>query len=102
VQEAITSSPNISTFYDTLGRIQSQLAKPADAIKSFRTALDKDPNDVEAMIGLADLLQSKPAGRDEARALLTRINAIVDAGAPIAPTIRKQLDKVKMALSSTL
>ena len=99
---AIASRAEASTYYDTLARIQLQSGKPADATRNFRLALDKDPNDVEAMIGLADLLQTTPAGRDEARSLLTRINVIVAGGAPLAPTIRKELDRVKTALSSTL
>lgn len=100
--EAIAASPNISTFYDTLGRIQSQQGRKPEAVKNFRLALDKDPNDVEAMIGLADMLQAQPEGRDEARSLLTRINTIVEGGTPLAPSIRKELDRVKSALSASI
>jgi tetratricopeptide (TPR) repeat protein len=102
VLQAITAYPNVSTFYDTLGRIESRAGKTTDAIKDFRLAVDKDPNDLDAMIGLADALQSQPAGRDEARALLGRINAIIDGGTPLTPPIRRQLDRVKSAITSSL
>jgi len=97
---AIAAEPNVSTFYDTLARIQLRLGKTDDAIKSFRTALDRSPANVEAMIGLADVLETQPAGRDEARSLLLRIDAASQGGPPLAPPLRKQLDRVKGALSS--
>lgn len=99
--EAIAADPNAATFYDTLARIEAQLGKSKDAVRDFRIALEKDPGDVEAMIGLADELQSQPDGRDEARSLLDRINARVDAGTPLMQPIRKQLEHVKTALSSS-
>ena len=64
--QAVAAYPDVSTFYDTLGRIEFRLGKTAGAIKNFRIALEKDPNDLDAMIGLADSLQSDPAGREEA------------------------------------
>jgi tetratricopeptide (TPR) repeat protein len=100
--QAIATNPEVSTFYDTLGRIEFRRGKTSDAIKNFRIALEKDPNDLDAMIGLADSLQSQPAGREEARALLGRINAMVDGGMLLTPPIRKQLDRVKSAMTSSL
>ena len=100
--EAIAAYPEASTFYDTLGRIEFRLGKTADAIKTFRTAVEKDPSDLDAMIGLADSLQSQPSSREEVRALLTRINAMVDGGMSLSPPIRKQLERVKSAMTSSL
>lgn len=100
-KEAIVADPNTATFYDTLARIEEGLGKSSSSIRDFRIALEKDPNDVEAMIGLADELQSEPAGREEARSLLGRINARLDAGVPLLQPIRKQLEHVKTALSSS-
>jgi hypothetical protein len=57
---------------------------------------------VEAMIGLADVLQSRPNDREEAKSLLTRIDAIVQSSTPLPPPLRKQLDRVKSAISSSL
>lgn len=101
-RQAIAAAPEASTFYDTLARIQALLGKPSDAVRNFRVALEKDPNDIEAMIGLADVLQSQPAGREEARSLLTRINTMIDGGTPLMRPIRKQLDHVKTELSSSI
>jgi predicted Zn-dependent protease len=101
-RQAIAAQPDVSTFYDTLARIEAQLGNSTEAIKNFRTALAKDPNDIESMIGLADALQSQPTGRDEARSLLTRINTMVDGGTPLMQPIRKQLEHVKTGLSASV
>lgn len=103
VRRAIATAPNVSTFYDTLARVQIEAGKTAPAVQSFRDALARDPRNVEAMIGLADVLQSNPAARDEARTLLTRVNAALQSsGPPLSAPIRKQLDRVKGALSASL
>lgn len=99
---AIAANPTVSTFYDTLARIQLRLGKVDQAVGNFRTALDRNPGNIEAMIGLADALQSRPQDREEARLLLNRIDAALRAGAPIPTPLRKQLDRVKTALSSSL
>lgn len=101
-KEAIAADRNNGTFYDTLARIEAKLAKHDQAIANFRIAMQKNPNDVEAMIGLADELQSQPSGREEARALLGRINARLDAGTPLLQPIRKQLEHVKTSLSASI
>ncbi|HEY2588154.1 MAG TPA: tetratricopeptide repeat protein [Tepidisphaeraceae bacterium] len=101
-KEAVAAAPDASTFYDTLARIEGQLGHRPEAIRNFRQAIDKNPADIEAMVGLADALQSQPDGRDEARALLTRISALLDGGTPLLPPIRKELDRVKTALSASL
>ena len=102
VRQAIDALPAVSTFYDTLARVQLQSGKTDDAVKSFHTALDTDQTNLEAMIGLADVLQSRRDGRDEAKSLLTRINAAVSSGASLPPAVRKQFERVKGALSSSL
>lgn len=102
VRRAIATAPNVSTFYDTLARVQVEAGKTAPAVQSFRDALARDPRNVEAMIGLADALQSNPAARDEARTLLTRVNAALQSSPPLSAPIRKQLDRVKGALSASL
>jgi predicted Zn-dependent protease len=99
---AIAADPSVSSFYDTLARIQLRQSKANDAVKNFRAALDRNPANVEAMIGLADVLQSRPQDREEARSLLGRIDAALRAGAPIPSPLRKQLDQVKSALTSSL
>ena len=97
---AVNSSASNSTFYDTLARIQLQLGHRAAAIKAFHIALEKDANNVEAMIGLADLLQGGAPDREELRSLFTRINSALAAGTPVPNQLRKQLERVKNAMSS--
>jgi predicted Zn-dependent protease len=99
VHSAISGNPNRATFYDTLARVELATGKPTQAAGDFRVAIEKDPAAVEAMIGLADLLQSQPGGKTEARTLLTRVNALIDANTPMTPTIRQQWEKLKTTLS---
>lgn len=98
---AISTEPGVSTLYDTLARVQLRLGKVDEAVKNFRAALNRNPANVDAMIGLADVLQSRPQNREEARALLARIDAAMKDGAAIASPLRKQLDRVKTSLSSS-
>jgi predicted Zn-dependent protease len=100
-REAIAAEPGISTLYDTLARVQLRAGKTDDALKSYRSALERNASNVDAMIGLADALESRPQARDEVKSLLTRIDAAVRDGAAIASPLRKQLDRVKTALSSS-
>jgi tetratricopeptide (TPR) repeat protein len=99
---AIAARPDVSTFYDTLARILLQTGRTDEAIKNFRIAVEKDSNDVDAMIGLAEVLQSRPANRDEAKELLSRINTLVDRGASLTPDVRKQLDHLRSGLSLSI
>jgi tetratricopeptide (TPR) repeat protein len=48
-EQAVAASPDTSSFYDTLARIYSHQGKRDLAVKAFRTAREKDPNNVEAM-----------------------------------------------------
>lgn len=98
---AVAAAPSVSTFYDTLARIQLQQGNRDAALKSFRTGLEKDPDNLEAMIGLADALQARESDRQEARGLMGRINAALQSANPLPPPVRKQLDRVKSALSAT-
>lgn len=98
---AIAAAPSVSTFYDTLARIQLQEGNRDAALKNFRTSLEKDPNNAEAMIGLADALQSRDSDREEARGLLARINAAIQSANPLPPPVRKQFERLKSALSAT-
>ena len=101
-RDAITARPGISGFYDTLARVELAESKNDDAAKNFRAALARDPNNVEAMIGLADLLQTSSQNREELKQLMIRIDASTRSGAPLAPPIKQQLDRVKSALTSSI
>jgi len=100
-RSAIASDPNVATFYDTLARIELRTARADAAVTDFRAALDRNPSSIEAMIGLADVLQTRPSDRDEAKALLLRIDAALQQR-PLPATLKSQLDRVKTALSSSM
>ena len=101
-RSAIAAAPNTSTLYDTLARIQLRLGKPDDAVKSFHAALDRNDNNLEAMIGLADVLESRSQDRDELKSLMLKIDGAIRAGAAVPTPLRKQFDRVKSAVSSSL
>jgi tetratricopeptide (TPR) repeat protein len=100
--DAIAAAPNQSTFYDTLARIYAQTGRRDDAMKTFHDALSKDPNNVEAMIGLADVLRSFASGRNEAKQLFGQANSLIQSGVPLPPPLRQQFERVKTAVSSSL
>lgn len=101
-RSAIAASPNISTFYDSLARIELRLGRTDNAVKDFHAALDRNDKNLEAMIGLADVLASRSQDRDELKALMLKVDSAIRAGAAISDPLRKQFDRVKNAVSSSL
>ena len=101
-RRAIARAPAVSTYYDTLARIQLHSDQKAEAVKSFRQALALDGRNIEAMIGLADVLQSTPSDRDEARSLLKSIDGAIQSGVALPAPVRQQLQRLKGALSSSM
>ena len=97
---AIKRAPGNSSFYDTLARVQLRAGKSVAAAQTFRDALARDPNNVEAMIGLADALRSSSSDRDEARSLLTRVDAALVGGTRLSASLRQELTRVRAAISS--
>ncbi len=95
-QQAVAASPGTSTFYDTLARIYSRQGKRDLAVKTFRTAREKDPNNVEALIGLADELSH--GGRQDANAakeLLLEINGLVGKDSALPTPLLEQLKTLR-------
>ncbi len=98
-ESAIAARPGDATFYDTLARIQAKFGAFAAARESFATAIAKDPNSIEAMIGLADLLSRDPASRDAARDLLIRVHKLMQANPLLSPVLQKQYQAAKNAVA---
>jgi len=91
-EQAVAASPDTSTFYDTLARIYSRQGKRDLAVKTFRAARDKDPNNVEALIGLADeLSHGTRQDADAAKALLTEINGLIEKNPTLSGLVQEQL-----------
>src|SRR5665213_1971540 len=98
---AVAARPDVASYYDTLARIQARSGDHAAAADNFRTALTKDPNSLEAMIGLADLLSKDPKGREQAKDLFERIQRLVQSNPPLSPALRQQFQVVRDALAGT-
>ena len=104
-ESAIKAQPQEARFYDTLARI---LARGGDrdsatnAIKTFRIALSKDPNSLEALIGLADLLSHDPRERQEATDLLRKAGELLKSSPPIPPLVLKQYQSACQVLAISL
>jgi cytochrome c-type biogenesis protein CcmH/NrfG len=101
-ESAVAAAPNVASFYDTLARIQSRASQTDAAIKSFHTALQKDPASLEAMIGLADLLCKDSSRRPEAKGLVAEINRRLKASPPLSSPLRKQFDEVRSAVAESI
>jgi tetratricopeptide (TPR) repeat protein len=97
-EEAIAMYPTTTTYYDSLARIQAKQGNTDAAIATYQKARKIKSNDVEILIGLADLL-SQNGKRDEAMPLLRQIDAII-SGQTLSPALKEQLDSVRSDLSS--
>ena len=56
IDRAIELSPGTASFYDTLARVQLRLGQRETAIATFEKALKLEPNNLDALIGLATTL----------------------------------------------
>jgi tetratricopeptide (TPR) repeat protein len=103
-KQAVAGSPATSGFHDTLARVYSRLGRRPEAIAEFRTAIEKDRDNVEPLVGLADELArgNQKSESSEARTLLTQINRTVGAAGspPLSTPVRKQLESVRAALEA--
>lgn len=99
--EAVAASPMVSGFYDTLARVQSKNGENAEAIKNFEMARKLQPNSLEALIGLADIL-SRTGQRDRALPVLQQIDTLLSDKPDLSPPLKQQLDTVREALSSSM
>ncbi|HWE94420.1 MAG TPA: tetratricopeptide repeat protein [Tepidisphaeraceae bacterium] len=100
-QAAVAAQPTTASFYDTLARVQAKAGDRKSAIATFRTALEKDPNSLEAMIGMADLLTQEPGKRDEARDLVAQIKRLMEASPPLPTVLRQQYQAVRDAIAGS-
>ncbi|MDB5290103.1 MAG: tetratricopeptide repeat protein, partial [Phycisphaerales bacterium] len=100
-EAAVAAQPMNASFYDTLARVQAKSGDRKSAIGSFRAALEKDPNSLEAMIGMADLLLQEPGRRDEAKDLVAQIKRLMEASPPLSAVLRQQYQSVRDAVAGS-
>jgi Tfp pilus assembly protein PilF len=91
---ATAAAPNVSSFHDTLARVEAKRGRLDAAVTSFRKALALEPNSLEAMIGLADVL-TQTGKRDEARQQLAQIDNALVASPRLSPELKAQLEAVR-------
>ena len=75
-RRATTLAPTNARFFDTLARVQLARGNEGAAEQSFKTALRFEPNQTDALLGLARLLAAR-GDRSEAARLLDRLDAVL-------------------------
>ena len=98
-ESAVAAEPENANFYDTLARVQANNGLQDAATHSFRTALQKDPGSVEAMIGLADLLSKDQTRRNEVKDLLLQVNRLLPNVPPLSKPLKKQLEGLRSTVA---
>lgn len=96
-ERAVTNSPKVASYHDTLARIHDKLGNSAAAHKSFDAALALDAMYLDALVGKADLLL-RDGNAETARDLLPQIDKAVKQGGPVASDLQVQLDHVRAAI----
>lgn len=98
-EAAVAAEPENANYYDTLARVQASNGLQDAATHSFRTALQKDPGSVEAMIGLADLLSKDQSRRSEVKDLLLQVNRLLPNVPPLSKPLQKQLEGLRSTVA---
>lgn len=99
-ESAVAARPQLASYRDTLARIQARAGDSKAAAASFRAALKRDPNSIEALLGLADLLSHDPATQSQAKDLFAQIQRLMQTHPMLTPVLRKQLQVVQKTLAS--
>ncbi len=99
--KAVAVEPNSASFYDTLARVQVKSGERDAAITSFKKAIELEPGNLEALVGLAGALQD--AGQHQPAAeLLTRIDELLKSKPVVSPQLRRELDAMRATTKASL
>jgi cellulose synthase operon protein C len=96
-EKAVAQSPDNSAYNDTLARIYIKTGKTDQAITGFQAAVHNDPNNLEALVGLADA-QERAGQHDKASATLDQLDPLLKSNPPLADPIRQELEAVRSSL----
>lgn len=98
-EQAAAANPDAVVFRDTLARILSRLGQTEQAIQTFEAALAKAPDDLDLMIGMAELLSrsNDAAARARAADLVAKVNRALPKSPPLSAPVRKQLQGLQTA-----
>lgn len=95
---ATAARPGSASVRDTLARVQSKMGNRRDAIRSFERAVQLEPGNLEALIGLAATL-SADGQRDKAQQTLRKIDSLLQGKPPESEPLKVELDAVRESLS---
>ena len=101
IDRAIELSPGTASFYDTLARVQLHLGQRETAIATFEKALKLEPNNLDALIGLATTL-CDAGKRDSAAGLLAQIDTLVKNKPAMSTQLRKELEALRSSIKASL
>jgi tetratricopeptide (TPR) repeat protein len=101
ITRAVELAPGTSSFYDTLARVQMKRGDSAAGLASFEKALKLEPNNLEALIGMATTL-CDTGKRDAAVGLLAQIDTIMKNKPAMSPQTRKELDALRATMKASL
>jgi Tfp pilus assembly protein PilF len=96
-EKAVSLSPRVAGYHDTLARIHDKLGNHAAAHASFDAALAADGTYVDALVGKADLLM-RDGQLDQVRALMPQIELAVQKTGPLPEPLNGQLQTIRKAL----
>jgi tetratricopeptide (TPR) repeat protein len=102
---AVALAPTNASYYDTLARIQAKQGQRESALASFEQALKLDPNNLDALIGMATALCD--AGKHApAAGLLAQIDTLVKSkppqSVPLSPQLRRELEALRSTIKASL
>jgi tetratricopeptide (TPR) repeat protein len=101
ISRAIELAPGTAGFYDTQARIQARMGRRDNALAAFDKALKLEPNNLEALIGLASTL-CDAGRRDSAAGLMAQIDTVMKNKPPITPQLRKELEALRTTIKASL
>lgn len=91
--------PIQASMMDTLGAAQIRAGRPADAARTFKSALDLLPDDPELVAGLAQSLvaEGDPANLDEVRTLVNRFDRLARTRI-VTPTAQERMASARASV----
>jgi tetratricopeptide (TPR) repeat protein len=98
-QRAVAIAPTVASFHDTLARVRLKSGDRKGALQSFQSALDIEPDHVEAMIGKASVLAAM-GERAQVRELIQQIDATLPRKPSLSAELKRELELARNNLSA--
>jgi tetratricopeptide (TPR) repeat protein len=98
--QAIALSPDTAEFHDTLARIHSTAGNLPAATDAFQRALKLDPDNVQALIGLASTYTAT-GKKEPAAQLLIQIDRLLKSNKTLSPRLHQELDSLRATIRAS-